>query len=153
MRDLAGRLVAAARSAPFELHVTLLGAVEGELDHDEVAAALGGWRRFRVRFEAVDDEDHVFRCLTMRTTSGELARLREALSAVAQDVSPGPYRPHLSLLYGALDPAERRRLLTAAGVPSPLPGIEVEAVELWDTGSDDWIEWRRLDRWALGSGG
>lgn len=152
LRDLAGRLVAAARSTPFELHVTLLGAVEGERGHDEVAGAIRGWQRFQVDFEAVDDEDHVFRCLTLRTSSEDLARLREALTAVFTDVSPGPYRPHLSLLYGALGADERRRLLQGSNLPSPLPGMEVEAVELWDTGPDDWTEWRRLDRWALGTG-
>jgi hypothetical protein len=143
--DLAGRAGATAH----EPHVTLVGDLAEGWRADDVAVALRGTGDVTVRLTDVDDEDERYRCVTLRCEAARPTALRERLVQFSKDEADTAFRPHLSLLYGDLDAARRRALLSATSLPLPLPSLRLTAVAAWDTTEPDWAAWHELARWPL----
>jgi 2'-5' RNA ligase len=99
---------------PFEPHVTLLGGISlpRSLAIERTAALAGSLRPFAVRLGGAGHEAAFFRCLYLRAAG---SGLRGARALAERTLSEGAirrrlFRPHLSLVYGRLAPADRRTL-------------------------------------------
>jgi hypothetical protein len=60
----------------------------------------------------------------------------------------GPYEPHLSLVYGALDDAARAALVPELRQGLPV-AFGVNSLEAWRT-SGPVADWKRLAGWSFG---
>jgi 2'-5' RNA ligase len=99
-------------------HVTLLNGVEttrasAELKLKHLAARV---KPFRIKLGKIESRDEYFRALfAVVEVNGDLAAAqREAYDAFDMKPAP-PYEPHLSLLYGKLDEAAKKKLAEDAG--------------------------------------
>lgn len=99
-------------------HVTLLTGAEttrasAELKLKHLAARV---KPFRIKLGKIDAGAEYFRALFAGVeANGDLAAAqREAYDAFEMKPAP-PYAPHLSLIYGKLDDAARKKLADAAG--------------------------------------
>jgi hypothetical protein len=138
-----------ADSRGFAAHLTLVGEACGGWTNEDVAAALRGAGPVHVELTEVDDEDATYRCVTLRAAPAGPTELRRRLLTVVEDRGAGTFRPHLSVLYGALDPERRRALVREVALRTPLPPVVVDAVAAWDTSDDDWSRWHEVARWPL----
>src|SRR5258705_11211726 len=99
-------------------HVTLLTGAEttranAELKLKHLAARL---RPFRIKLGKIESREEYFRSFyAVVEANGDLAAAqREAYDAFDMNPPP-PYEPHLSLLYGKLDDATKKKLAEVAG--------------------------------------
>jgi hypothetical protein len=99
----------------------------------------------------IEGRSEFFRCLYLRVEPAASLRAAHAHAAAAFQVSPDPeYLPHLSLVYGHLDTAEKGDV--AAAVVSEVPStIRLEAIEVWRT-EGPVREWRLSGRFPLAAG-
>src|SRR5262245_3520993 len=99
----------------------------------------------------VEGQSEFFRCLYLRVEPAASLRAAHVRAAEAFGVpADADYLPHLSLVYGRLDSAEKDRI--AASVASEvLVTIELTAVEVWRT-EGPVREWRPVRRFALAVG-
>jgi hypothetical protein len=124
------RLAAAAGLEPVEPHIT----VGGSFDVDAIT-----FTPFAVTLVGLDDSDARYRCITLTAApTDELLALRNGAR---------PYEPHLSLLYGELDPVRRRELCGLVDLVLPMT-VEIAALALWDISSTDHASWFELRRWT-----
>ena len=147
------RLAARLGTVRFAPHVTLLpglsrpqaSVVEGART---LAAGLGP---FSVGFSAVGGVDQHFRCLFLRVRAGRA--VGEAHSRAAQqfgrDADPS-FDPHLSLVYGTLDSAERTRLARQLS-GEMAASFEARRLHVWQTDGavGDWQEIAVFDLGAV----
>ena len=102
----------------FEPHVTLAEGVVGPVQ--EVAAKMRELARqiqpFTVRLTMVDGLDEYFRCLFVRAAKTyPLMRANDAARKVFCLERQPAFMPHLSLLYGALSPSVKQRIIVSLG--------------------------------------
>jgi 2'-5' RNA ligase len=129
------RLAARYLTEAFAPHVTLVSALDTPaqelLARAERAAA--GLSPFTVHVDGVDGRDEHFRCVFVRAV--ETAPLRAAHEAVARAFGREPdagFFPHLSLVYGALRPAQKQGLAQEVGAEVAVR-FEVRRLHLWRT--------------------
>lgn len=139
-----GRLAGVHGTAAFPAHLTLLGAMERELDAavaalDEVAQLLDP---LDVRFGETRCEKPWHRSLYLAAVPGPVLRRAFELAARVFE-APGrpPFEPHLSLQYSQLPVADKLRL--AASLPMELPlTVRFDRLSLWQTPGSDAGRWR-----------
>ncbi len=132
---------------PVPPHVTLLNGAEttrasAELKLKHLAARI---RPFRIKLGKIETREEYFRSLyAVVEANGDLAAAqREAYDAFEMKPAP-PYEPHLSLLYGKLDAAARKKLAAGAGDKLNI-AFEVRALYLVNsTQSVPVADWRTL---------
>jgi 2'-5' RNA ligase len=149
VQGLADRL----QTTPFVPHVTLLpgldGSVEGVLEGARVLAA--GLGPIDVQPVGVDGSAQHFRCLFFRMAGSPALREAHARAALGFGRSPDPaFDPHLSLVYGSLDAAERAELTRRLGPRLPGPFV-TRRLHVWRTHGTVG-EWRELAAFPLGGG-
>jgi hypothetical protein len=150
---LVSSLAARFGTPVFGPHVTLLhGLAADEETIVGLAAAfcehLAGQA---VSLGPVEGQSEFFRCLYLRVEPAASLRAAHVHAAHAFGVSPDPdYLPHLSLVYGRLDAAEKDRI-SASVVSEVPPTIAVTAVEVWRT-EGPVAEWRSRGRFPLAVG-
>ena len=143
IRDLSDRL----GTPPFEPHVTLLGPVAAAGVEEQAARLAGALAPLELPLREVAGDPAFYRCLYARVEPtpallGARAQARERFGEAS------PFQPHLSFVYGRLDPAMQDEL--AAALAKRLPAtMTVRHLDLIRT---DGVprEWRRLRRFALG---
>jgi hypothetical protein len=140
--ELSGRLGAPA----FEPHLTLLGPV-GPGAADEAQRLATAIAPLELRLQEVAGEPSFYRCLYARVEA-TAPLLAARAQAQARFGAASPFQPHLSFVYGRLDPAARAQL--AAALAPRLPAL-VTARHL-DLIRTDGVpsQWRRLARFDLG---
>jgi hypothetical protein len=131
VEDLAGRFA----SPLFQPHLTLLEEQEHELV--ELAAACrmvaAGTDVFRADIQRVDAGQLYFRSLyALFPAEGPLVALRRGMVEALSIEPPGPFMPHISLLYGVEPGVEKEQARIAlerdlAGVPVCFDRISVVA--------------------------
>jgi Cyclic phosphodiesterase-like protein len=132
----------------FVPHVTLLHGLAREEREllartDALSKQLAGQP---VSLGPLDSRDEYFRCLYLRAEPAEWFRATHARAAQAFDLSPDPeHLPHLSLVYGRLDGAEKERIASSLVAELPI-SIELTAIEVWRTVGPvgDWTRRRRF---------
>jgi 2'-5' RNA ligase len=99
-------------------HVTLLTGAEttranAELKLKHLATRL---RPFRLKLGKIESREEYFRAFyAVVEANGDLAAAQREAYDVFEMNPPPPYEPHLSLLYGKLDAAMKRKLADEAG--------------------------------------
>jgi 2'-5' RNA ligase len=139
---------------PFPPHVTLLPGIEGRAEgavlaaSRSLAAALGP---FAVRLLSVEGREEHFRCLIALAAAGGPLRAAHAAAARAFTRQPDPgFLPHLSLVYGSLDP-ERKQALARDLSPAAAVAFEAARLHVWRT--DGRVgEWREIGSFPFGGG-
>jgi 2'-5' RNA ligase len=145
--DLARRLETEA----FEPHVTLLAGLEApEAEVVERARALASsLSPLTLAPAEIDGTEEHFRCLFLRMAAAPGLRRARSSAARAFGCDPdAPFDPHLSLVYGRLDPAAKAGLkqeLSALG----LPGFEAQRLHVWRSEGRAG-EWREVAAFDLG---
>ncbi len=145
------QLAARLGTAPFSPHLTLASAV----DVDEPQALAGSARAaaalvpFTVALADVEGRDEHFRCLFVRARDESTLRTAHATAARILGREPDPdFLPHVSLVYGALTPAEKGAIAREVGGDLGVL-FEVRRLHLWRTeGPVSW--WRELGVFELG---
>lgn len=149
IRDLATRL----GTEPFAPHVTLLAGLQGR--EGETVRKAGEMCRalepVRLRASRVEGRDEFFRCLTLRVeeTLALLTLHAQARISFAR-AEPSTYEPHVSVVYGYLDPRSRAEVETELRQEVPI-AFEAPRLEVWRTEGRP-SEWRRLAGFPLGPG-
>jgi 2'-5' RNA ligase len=151
LSEIIDRLAVRLGTTPFPPHVTLLpGVLAPPPAVVEGARSLGAdLAPFSVDLSSVDGIDQHFRCLFFRVQGG--LSLRDAHSRAARQFgreSDPSFDPHLSLVYGTLDPAEK------AGLVAELAGgattsFEARRLHVWRTDGPVG-EWREIAAFDLG---
>ena len=140
--------LAAEHDAPrFEPHVTMAGLFHSgqQAAVQALTSMVAAMRPFEVRFAAAGYQPAYFRALYLRAQpSAQLTALHQAARA-AWALQPGPYMPHLSLLYANLGEEHKRAIIGALGVHLPLT-IHIEAAELWADHQKGVPSWHRVAR-------
>jgi 2'-5' RNA ligase len=134
------RLAALVDTDAFAPHITIVGAMAGEVD-----AAIGSFTPFQVTLIGLADSEARFRCITATVAGAQ--RLLDLRSACGE--APDEYEPHLSLLYAELPPETRAALRASVELPLPMP-ITIDTVSLVDTSDNDYTRWTTERRWHLG---
>ncbi len=141
----------------FRPHITLLSGLEGPEDALAAVAAdvAASTAALRVVLGRAAHSEAWFRCVFLPVQdNGDLAalrrRARELLGTGGSDEDEDEYRPHLSLIYGALRPRQRQAIATAIG--ERLAGaITLRRLCLYRASSASPPEaWREIGGWALG---
>ncbi len=147
---LVSSLAARLGTPAFPPHVTLIhGLVR---DEEAIVDLTGGLVEHlagqSVSFGPVEAQPEFFRCLYLRVEPATSLRDAHALAAKTFGVPPdADYLPHLSLVYGSLDAAEKDRIAAAAVAEVP-PTITLTAIEVWRT-EGPVGEWRLRRRFPL----
>ena len=147
------RLAVRLGTATFEPHVTLLpGLREPETDLINQARLLAAeLEPLPLDFSGVDGLDAPFRCLFLKVRRS--LALREAYARACScfgRVSEPSFDPHLSLVYGSLDPRRKRELRSELETALP-PCLEVRHLGVWRTEGPVGA-WRERAAIELGSG-
>jgi hypothetical protein len=147
---LVSSLAARLGTAAFPPHVTLIhGLARDEQTIVDRAAGLAAHLAGQsVSLGPVEAQSEFFRCLYLRVEPAASLRAAHVRAGEAFDVPPdAAYLPHLSLVYGRLDAAEKDRI--AASVVSDVPAtIALTAIEVWRT-EGPVGEWRLRRRFPL----
>ena len=135
----------------FPPHVTLLAglpAKEGDVVRraGEMCRAL---EPLRLRASRVEGRDDFFRCLVYRVEETLALLTAQAQARIAFGREQGrAFEPHLSLVYGRIEPAARAVL--EAELVRELPiAFEASSLEVWRTRGRS-PEWSRLAAFPLG---
>lgn len=129
----------------FPPHVTIVGDVAASEDqaYDRLCAVASTEHRLDVVAHSVGDTDLYHRCVFLVCDRDPvLMTLHVLLRESLQDESADDYLPHLSLIYGELDPGLRKRIIAALDMPLPLT-LELTHLSLVNTSGDDprgWVE-------------
>jgi 2'-5' RNA ligase len=137
-------LAARSRTERFPPHLTLLSGIEGR-DEDVLAGARDAAEAlspFGVRLGGVAGRDEHFRCLFLLAYDDEALRAAHAAAARAFGREPQTsFLPHLSLVYGRLEPSQKRALADEAGADGACC-FEARRLHAWRTEgrAPDWRE-------------
>lgn len=155
LASLVGGLSARLGTEPFPPHVTLLPGIEGRAEGAVLAASrslAAGLGPFAVRLLAVEGGDEHFRCLVALAAADGPLRAAHAAAARAFAREPDPgFAPHLSLVYGSLDP-ETKQALTRELAPAAAVAFEATRLHVWRTAGRVG-EWRAIGSFPFGRSG
>ncbi|HXB57040.1 MAG TPA: 2'-5' RNA ligase family protein [Vicinamibacteria bacterium] len=118
LRVLIEGLARRHRTPSFPPHLTLLGGIPGPEEDalSRVAGLARGLGPIAIRLVDVETSDEYFRCVFVRAEPTEALRAAHVGARAAfANVASTPFRPHLSLLYGRLEPPERAAVLQELG--------------------------------------
>jgi Cyclic phosphodiesterase-like protein len=132
----------------FVPHVTLLHGLAREEEEllartEALSKQLAGQP---VVLGPLESRDEYFRCIYLRSEPADWFLAAHTLAARAFDLCPDPeYQPHLSLVYGRLDGAEKERIASSLVAELPI-SVELTAIEVWRTAGPvgDWTRRRRF---------
>jgi 2'-5' RNA ligase len=146
------RLALRFRTPAFAPHVTLLSGLTAT-EPDVLAAAAraaSSLEPFTIHVDAVDGSDEHFRCLFVQVQEPAAVVAAHAAAARAFGREPDAgFRPHLSLVYGRLEPGTK--LAAAHEVGSEVDvRFEARRLHVWRT-EGPVPEWREVGRFDLGS--
>jgi hypothetical protein len=134
---------------PFAPHLTLVGAVpDPESAAGAIAAVATRAAPIPVMLAEVADSDEHFRCITLVARSDPPIMDLRSKCAAALGVTPGEFRPHLSLLYADCDPFDRACQRRRIGLDMPHSTV-IDAVSLVRTGGHDPRSWSTEAVWEL----
>jgi len=121
LRLLIARLAGRCRTVSFDPHVTLLGGIVLSRGRavEKTSTVARGVDPFPVRLAGLGHEAAYFRCLYLKAGGAGLSSARAAAVRAFEEESGrrasrrtgGRFRPHLSLVYGRLPAAGRRKLV------------------------------------------
>lgn len=140
------RLAAVHGTAAFPAHLTVLGALEQEVDvaiaHlDELAPLVD---RLDVRFAETRCELPWHRSLYLAAVPEPALRRAFELAVQAFEVPGKPgFEPHLSLQYSELPVADKLRLAATLSIELPMT-VRFDRLSLWHTAGSDAGRWRLL---------
>jgi 2'-5' RNA ligase len=150
LADLIERLASRLGTVPFAPHVTLIGALsvsEGQV-MDATRGLADALAPVSVNLERVEASDQYFQCLYVRVHVSEALRKSHTFAArqLLTD-APSDYLPHLSLVYGKLEPC------TSAGLVRELEtklwgSFEARRIHVWRT-EGSVRDWRDLGAFTL----
>jgi len=140
------------RTERFPPHVTVLSGIEG--DEPEVlrraAAAAASLKPFTVHVDGVDGRDEHFRCLFVQALEAGPLVAAHAAAARAFGREPDPaYQPHLSLVYGTLEPDTKLAVAHEAGSDVDAR-FDARRLHVWRTDGPI-AQWREMAVLALGT--
>jgi hypothetical protein len=118
LRVLIRGLARRHQTPSFPPHLTLVGGIPGseEAVLSRVADMARGLRAIAIRLVDVETSDEYFRCVFLRAEpTEELRGAHTQAGAVFPETAPAPFLPHVSLLYGRLEPPERAVVLRELG--------------------------------------
>jgi len=148
---LIASLAARLGTPAFVPHVSLLGGLAGPADEiaERVAELARSLPPIEVSLRAVDWRDEFYRCLFVAAdpTPSLLSAHQRAAEAL-RAARGAPFEPHLSLVYGHLDPARKEAIRAEIGAEQPATFV-ARAVHLFRTEGDP-TGWRRVARFPLG---
>jgi len=132
------RLASRLGTPSFPPHVTLLPGLRGPVEPvlTAVSELARDVRPFAVRLSGVEGGDEPFRCLYARAHGS--APLLEAHARAVRRLLPtieAPFGPHLSLVYGALDPVTKADLSRELDAETRL-SFAVRRIHAWRTEGD-----------------
>ncbi len=133
------------RTDPFPPHLTLLGGIAGEPADvaQRAARAAAELSPFPIHIDGVDGRDEHFRCLFVQALEAAPLVAAHATAARAFGREPDPaYLPHLSLLYGRLEPVHKLALRHEVGSEVDAR-FEARRLHVWQT-EGPVTEWREL---------
>ena len=146
-------LAARLGTTPFPPHLTLLPGIAGSTEGDVLAASrtlARGLQPLAVRLVEVEGGAEHFRCLFARATADAPLVSAHAASARAFGRTPDPaFLPHLSLVYGALEPDAKRQLAAALRGAVEL-AFEARRLHVWRTEGPPG-DWQELGSFAFPS--
>jgi hypothetical protein len=146
-------LAARFGTTPFPPHVTLLPGIAGPPAGDVLAASrtlARGLPPLAVRLVEVEGRAEHFRCLFARAAADAPLVSAHAAAALAFGRTPDPaFLPHLSLVYGALEP-QAKRLLAAEVRGAVDLAFEARRLHVWLTEGPPG-DWRELGSFGFNS--
>lgn len=145
------RLALRFRTERFAPHLTLLGGLVGDEPAvlDGAARAAAELAPFTVHLDSVDGREEHFRCLYVQALEAAPLVAAHATAARAFSRQPDPgYEPHLSLLYGRLEPAHKLAVRHEAGSEVDAR-FEVRRLHVWRTFGTV-PEWREVGVFDFG---
>ncbi len=140
------------RTERFPPHVTVLSGIEGsqaDVLH-RAASAAASLRPFTVHVDGVDGRDEHFRCLFVQALEAAPLVAAHAAAARAFSREPDPaYQPHLSLVYGVLEPDTKLAVAHEAGSDVDAR-FDARRLHVWRT--DGAVpDWREVGVFELGT--
>jgi 2'-5' RNA ligase len=152
LQGLVSRLSEKYETPAFKPHVTALGGLDGTEDEtrllaSNLASLLGP---YRVRLGEAGYSEDYYRCLYLRVKEtrevmGACALAREIFGRAGER----PYLPHLSIIYGYLPEAEKRRIIKETHAFRGMD-FEVGSIHLFST-SNEPRQWREVAEFPLGA--
>lgn len=145
------RLSIAYATSRFAPHLTLLGGITGsEAALRDVAAALTArLEPLPARPLGIGRTDEYYRCLFIEVALNDALLDAHVLAQrFFETYDDRPFMPHISLLYGQLEPDEKERLIPSIELDLPAHFL-FERMELFRTGSPP-EEWMPLEKFRLG---
>lgn len=125
----------------FPPHVTLLAQVlQPQSEVVAITRELAGeFSPFQIELLAPATTDDYFRSLFISVEPGSVLLAAHGLAKELFRAPEEPYMPHLSLLYGDLSEAEKRKVIARVGVGFPI-GFAAEAIDVYATAGapEDW---------------
>jgi 2'-5' RNA ligase len=148
------RLAARLGTRRFPPHLTLLPGIEGRAEDAVLATARSLAARLQpltIRLESVEGREEHFRCVIALAVADEPLRAVHEAAARAFGRSPDPgFLPHVSLVYGSLDPDTKRALIQEA--PGAVArSFEATRLHVWRT-EGPVGDWREIGAFELGPG-
>jgi 2'-5' RNA ligase len=126
-------------------HVTLLGLIDGTNEEVEAKTVklAAQFHPFRVEFTGVETFDEYFRCLFVRVkeTPVLLTAHQQARQLFGRQDDPA-FMPHLSLVYGDLEPLTKEKISNELGEECLRP-FAVHSIHLFLTSGEP-PDWQRF---------
>lgn len=137
----------------FEPHITVLGRLTGsELELFSKGTQLGSTiRPFHASLRKIEHLDEYFRCLFIRLERSEkLIDLHNKAKIIFDIRGREYYMPHISLMYGNLDPSLKEKIISERGNSFP-DTLDIKHIQLVSASVEtDPAEWRVIKEFPLG---
>ncbi len=136
----------------FEPHVTLLGNLIGP-GEDLISKTLKlveQLKSFEIKLKKVDYFDEYFKCLFIRAEKSKEVIKANNIAREIFNLNLDPeYMPHLSLMYGNLNPETKEEILADSGKEFDI-SFEIKSIHLFST-TDAVKDWHRVKELFLKS--
>lgn len=132
-------------SAPnFEPHLTLIGDLRGSEEEiiSKTSKLADLLKPFEIKLKKADYLDEYFRCLFIRAEkTRELIQASDVAREIFNRKSDPDYMPHLSLMYGDINPEIKEKILANLGKEFNL-SFEIKSIHLFSTTGEvkDWYK-------------
>ncbi len=150
LRTIISELSDKYATPPFQPHVTMVADLTG--DEKELSSTTKSLafllRPFEIALTTVDYLDEYFRCLFFRIEESPALLEANQTARVLFNQERGPrFVPHLSLMYGNLDPQTKRRIVQSLRIDFSRT-FPVECLYLYTTNGKP-EEWRCLEEFVI----